>query len=232
MFGVGEDTIPSTTSSTCSGSAAPGRSRTGRRRRRKAFAELLHRGRRVRGARRRRDLHRRPGPPDRQRVPLPDARPAERRGAERGSGRRSTIVATCPHCFNTLSNEYPQLGGSYEVVHHTQLLDRLVREGRLTPVRRRCRGPSPTTTRATWAGTTRSSTPPREVLGRLPGSSYARCRAAASAPSAAAPAARGCGWRSGSASGSTTAPRRQLLAHGAEAIAVGLPVLPPCSLTA
>ncbi|MBB6476803.1 Fe-S oxidoreductase [Sphaerisporangium rubeum] len=44
------------------------------------------------------------------------------------------IVATCPHCFNTLANEYPQLGGTYEVVHHTQLLARLVEEGRLTPV--------------------------------------------------------------------------------------------------
>ncbi len=44
------------------------------------------------------------------------------------------IVATCPHCFNTLANEYPQNGGDYEVVHHTQLLGRLVEEGRLTPV--------------------------------------------------------------------------------------------------
>ncbi|MDH2429222.1 (Fe-S)-binding protein [Sphaerisporangium sp. TRM90804] len=44
------------------------------------------------------------------------------------------IVATCPHCFNTLANEYPQLGGTYEVVHHTQLLAKLVEEGRLTPV--------------------------------------------------------------------------------------------------
>ncbi|GHE38827.1 Fe-S oxidoreductase [Streptosporangium violaceochromogenes] len=44
------------------------------------------------------------------------------------------IVATCPHCFNTLANEYPQLGGTYEVVHHTQLLARLVDEGRLIPV--------------------------------------------------------------------------------------------------
>ncbi|GAA2109657.1 (Fe-S)-binding protein [Actinomadura alba] len=44
------------------------------------------------------------------------------------------IVATCPHCFNTLANEYPQLGGQYEVVHHTQLLAKLVEEGRLTPV--------------------------------------------------------------------------------------------------
>ncbi|TDC57937.1 (Fe-S)-binding protein [Actinomadura sp. KC345] len=44
------------------------------------------------------------------------------------------IVATCPHCFNTLANEYPQIGGNYEVVHHTQLLAHLVEEGRLTPV--------------------------------------------------------------------------------------------------
>ncbi|MEU4830259.1 (Fe-S)-binding protein [Streptosporangium sp. NPDC023615] len=44
------------------------------------------------------------------------------------------IVATCPHCFNTLANEYPQLGGTYEVVHHTQLLAKLVDEGRLVPV--------------------------------------------------------------------------------------------------
>ncbi|NRQ35731.1 (Fe-S)-binding protein [Nonomuraea sp. NN258] len=44
------------------------------------------------------------------------------------------IVATCPHCFNTLANEYPQLGGTYEVVHHTQLLSKLVDEGLLTPV--------------------------------------------------------------------------------------------------
>jgi Fe-S oxidoreductase len=44
------------------------------------------------------------------------------------------IVVTCAHCFNTLSNEYPQLGGNYEVLHHSQLLNRLVREKRLTPV--------------------------------------------------------------------------------------------------
>jgi Fe-S oxidoreductase len=43
------------------------------------------------------------------------------------------IVASCPHCFNTLANEYPDFGGAYEVVHHTELLAELVREGRLTP---------------------------------------------------------------------------------------------------
>jgi Fe-S oxidoreductase len=44
------------------------------------------------------------------------------------------IVATCPHCFNTLGNEYEQLGLKVEVVHHTQLLAHLVKEGKLTPV--------------------------------------------------------------------------------------------------
>lgn len=44
------------------------------------------------------------------------------------------IVTTCAHCLNTLKNEYPQLGVEAEVVHHTQLLNRLVRDGRLTPV--------------------------------------------------------------------------------------------------
>jgi Fe-S oxidoreductase len=45
----------------------------------------------------------------------------------------TTIVASCPHCFNTLANEYPDFGGRYEVVHHSELLARLVREGRLRP---------------------------------------------------------------------------------------------------
>ncbi|MGH3995823.1 MAG: (Fe-S)-binding protein, partial [Pseudonocardiaceae bacterium] len=53
--------------------------------------------------------------------------------SEREPGRRK-IVVTCPHCFNTIGNEYPQLDGNYEVVHHTQLLNKLVRERRLVPV--------------------------------------------------------------------------------------------------
>ncbi|MDO5724094.1 MAG: (Fe-S)-binding protein [Flaviflexus sp.] len=44
------------------------------------------------------------------------------------------IVVSCAHCFNTIAKEYPAIGGTYEVVHHTQLLNRLVREGRLKPV--------------------------------------------------------------------------------------------------
>ncbi|MGM0479982.1 MAG: (Fe-S)-binding protein [Bacteroidota bacterium] len=42
------------------------------------------------------------------------------------------IVTGCPHCFNTLKNEYPELGGNYDVVHHTQLIQSLIEEGKLT----------------------------------------------------------------------------------------------------
>ncbi len=41
------------------------------------------------------------------------------------------IVTACPHCFNTLKNEYPELGGNYEVVHHTQLIQELINQGKL-----------------------------------------------------------------------------------------------------
>jgi Fe-S oxidoreductase len=43
------------------------------------------------------------------------------------------IVASCPHCFNTMKNEYPSLGGNYEMIHHAQLLSHLVASGRLVP---------------------------------------------------------------------------------------------------
>jgi Fe-S oxidoreductase len=42
------------------------------------------------------------------------------------------IVTACPHCFNTLKNEYPELGGNYEVIHHTQLIQGLINDGKLS----------------------------------------------------------------------------------------------------
>jgi Fe-S oxidoreductase len=78
------------------------------------------------------------------------------------------IVASCPHCFNTIAREYPQLGGNYEVVHHTQLLAQLVAEGRLTPV-------NPVNEKITYHDPcflgrhNRVFTPPREIMEQVPG---------------------------------------------------------------
>lgn len=46
-----------------------------------------------------------------------------------------TVLAQCPHCFNTIKNEYPQFGGNYEVIHHTDYIARLIEEGRVKPVK-------------------------------------------------------------------------------------------------
>jgi Fe-S oxidoreductase len=79
-----------------------------------------------------------------------------------------TIVASCPHCFNTIANEYPQLGGTYEVIHHTQLLARLVKEGRLTPL-------TPVTEKITYHDPcllgrhNKVFSPPRDIMDHVPG---------------------------------------------------------------
>ncbi|WP_338897001.1 (Fe-S)-binding protein [Streptomyces sp. TG1A-60] len=78
------------------------------------------------------------------------------------------IVATCPHCLNTLGNEYPQLGGDYEVIHHTQLLQHLVDEGKLVPV-------TPVEGLITYHDPcylgrhNKIYTPPREIMTAVPG---------------------------------------------------------------
>ncbi|MFJ4871354.1 (Fe-S)-binding protein [Streptomyces sp. NPDC088757] len=78
------------------------------------------------------------------------------------------IVSTCPHCFNTIANEYPQLGGEYEVIHHTQLLQHLIDEGKLIPV-------TPVEGLITYHDPcylgrhNKVYTPPREIMSAVPG---------------------------------------------------------------
>ena len=52
-------------------------------------------------------------------------------GAHTGATKHRTILTACPHCFNTIGNEYPQLGGDYEVVHHTVFIDKLLADEKL-----------------------------------------------------------------------------------------------------
>ncbi|MEU6080096.1 (Fe-S)-binding protein [Streptomyces sp. NPDC047108] len=81
---------------------------------------------------------------------------------------KKKIVATCPHCFNTIANEYPQLGGHYEVIHHTQLLQHLIDEGKLVPV-------TPVEGLITYHDPcylgrhNKVYTPPREIIAKVPG---------------------------------------------------------------
>ena len=81
------------------------------------------------------------------------------------------IVVTCPHCLNTLGREYPQAGGHYEVVHHSQLLASLVKDGRLTPVNS-VEGAVTYHDPCYLGRHNKVYTPPRDLIGSLPGLTF------------------------------------------------------------
>ena len=83
------------------------------------------------------------------------------------------VVSTCAHCFNTLKNEYAAFGVELEVVHHTQLLNRLVREGRLTPIPDAAPKRKVTYHDPCFLGRhNQVYAPPRELLAVIPGADF------------------------------------------------------------
>jgi len=80
------------------------------------------------------------------------------------------IIASCPHCFNTFANEYKDFGGEYEVVHHTQLIDRLLKEGRITLDTAKAQQETITYHDSCYLGRWNDIfAPPRDILERIPG---------------------------------------------------------------
>jgi len=80
------------------------------------------------------------------------------------------IIASCPHCFNTFANEYTQFGGDYEVVHHTQIIDRLLKEGRITLDQTKQQQETITYHDSCYIGRWNDIfAPPRDILERIPG---------------------------------------------------------------
>ena len=140
------------------------------------------------------------------------------------------IVAHCPHCVNSLRNDYPQVGGNYEVVHHSQLLAELVREGRLAPkVENNSDRGTVDVPRSMLPGSRERHH--RAAASRTNGKcgwfewrqSSSSCRAIDGTRPAAVPAAAECGSTIRPHSGSVRARVREIAESGAGTVAVSCP---------
>ena len=116
------------------------------------------------------------------------------------------IVVTCAHCFNTISREYPQIGGRYEVVHYTQLLNRLVREGRLRPAPPQAAGGSTASDAPSASAALATSTPATGQDGDSPAGDAPTSSTEAAEPQAEAPAAPSGGETASKATGESVIP--------------------------
>ena len=138
-----------------------------------------------------------------------------------------TIVTSCPHCFHQIGNEFPQLGGNYEVIHHSTYIERLL-AGRARAASTRTRAstltvayhdsllPRPLQRRVRRA----ARDAPARAAGRRRSSSRS---ARAIAACAAAPAAAACSWKSAMGKRINVERTEELLATGADTIAVACP---------
>jgi Fe-S oxidoreductase len=139
------------------------------------------------------------------------------------------VVTTCAHCFNTLKNEYRDLGLELDVVHHTQLLNRLVREGRLTPVAGQEQGSGAAKRTITYHDPcylgrhNQVYSPPRELLQVLPGASYVEMERSAERSFCCGAGGARMWMEENLGERINTNRTREAVATGADQIAVGCP---------